>query len=116
MGTRRSITRQTHVQPASSVVWPAGITRSAQWGPLRRQPSRSYLMCIRNNVLGSAKMTFAVTAGKGMLNGVRRAAAVGVTVIALMWLGACAPRSGVVAHHHGASYSFGHWMGPLGVA
>jgi|ERR1700726_471449 hypothetical protein len=48
-----------------------------------------------------------------------RAAAVCVIVLALSSLGACAPggRDGIaVAHRHGAGYSFGHWMGLLGVA
>ena len=48
-----------------------------------------------------------------------RAAAVWFIVLALTGLGACAPsgRDGTaVAHRHGAGYSFGYWMGPLGVA
>src|SRR5258708_4227787 len=48
-----------------------------------------------------------------------KAAAVWFIALALTGLGACAPSGAhgvAVAHRHGAGYSFGHWMGPLGVA
>jgi hypothetical protein len=51
--------------------------------------------------------------------GLRRVAAEWVIVTALTCLGACAPSGepGIAARHrHGASYSLGHWVGPLGGA